>query len=197
MGSENPHDRAAEVSDDRGRTRIDAWVGDLAAEYSACSVARAHVRDFGRRHGVYVEDAELCASEILANAIRADEQTPGRIGLVRLAVAAFHPEVLLVAVRDWGRGVPTLRKPAADDLGGRGLAVVDGLSVAWGVVDGRNGKTVWCRLPLESAATAAAVPTRRAVVIPSRFSTELAVAERVLRRMRRLWPDPVPSPSFR
>jgi anti-sigma regulatory factor (Ser/Thr protein kinase) len=174
----------------------------LAAERSACSVARVHVGDFGARHGIDVEDAALCATEMLANAIRADEQTPGRIGLVKLTIVAFHPEALLVAVRDWGRGVPMMRKPdVGDDMdvealpdGGRGLVLVDAPSSAWGVAGNRDGgKTVWCRLPLERVATP---PTRRDAAVPSRFSAEDAVPDRVLRRMCALWPGPC-RPRFR
>src|SRR5215468_1826982 len=86
----------------------------LAAEPSACSIARAHVKDFGARHGIDVDDAVTCASEILANAIRADEEAPDRIGLVKLTIMAI-PGILFIAVRDWGLGVPMMRKPGAGD----------------------------------------------------------------------------------
>jgi hypothetical protein len=71
---------------------------------------------------------------------------------------------------------------------GRGLALVDAVSVTWGAtVNGDGGKTVWARLPLKFTA---APPARRVPAVPAQFSTEYAVLERVLRRMRALWSGP-------
>ena len=189
------------VSWPRMTGRIEARVILLAAERSACSVARAHVRDFGSRHGIDVDDALSCATEILANAMRADEETPGRIGLVRLTIAAFYDsETLFVAVRDWGEGVPAMQKITPigriDDLpeSGLGLALVDNLSAKWGVAENEHGKTVWVQLPLEFPV---ALPTRRAFVVPSGFAADAKVLERVVGRMRARWIDSLtqaPSP---
>ncbi len=48
------------------------------------------------------------------------------------------------------RGVPVAGPPGALDVRGRGLLLVDALSVAWGVSDeATGGKSVWASFPTE------------------------------------------------
>ncbi|MGW1746456.1 ATP-binding protein [Streptomyces sp. NPDC002092] len=44
--------------------------------------------------------------------------------------------------------MPELQKPGPEDLGGRGLFLVDALSESWGVRPRSTGKTVWAHLPV-------------------------------------------------
>lgn len=57
---------------------------------------------------------------------------------------AEDPCEVTVAVADGGRGEPRLRAP--DHRGGRGLLLVDRLSLAWGVSHHDDGKLVWARV---------------------------------------------------
>ncbi|CAM5622962.1 non-specific serine/threonine protein kinase OS=Streptomyces alboniger OX=132473 GN=CP975_04015 PE=3 SV=1 [Streptomyces alboniger] len=87
-------------------------------------------------------DLQLCVSELLSNVIRhLGEGTPVTVrvtcgdGRVRVAVTDPDP-------RAW----PVLRAACGDDEGGRGLALLDAVSLRWGVEQGANSKTVWCEL---------------------------------------------------
>ncbi|MCR6481917.1 ATP-binding protein [Amycolatopsis sp. OK19-0408] len=57
---------------------------------------------------------------------------------------AHDPCEVTVAVADAGAGEPRLRTP--DHGGGRGLLLVDRLSLAWGVSHHDEGKLVWARV---------------------------------------------------
>ncbi|MET0740502.1 MAG: ATP-binding protein [Candidatus Nanopelagicales bacterium] len=103
----------------------------------------------GLVHGFVVEgrlptDADvavLLTSEIVTNALR-----HGRAPF-RLTVEAVDG-TLRVEVRDaGGNGRPTVRGATPEDLGGRGLALVDTLADAWGwQPDGTRGTVVWFEL---------------------------------------------------
>jgi len=60
-----------------------------------------------------------------------------------------------LAVSDGGGPtVPMVNKPAANSPGGRGLGIVDRLSLRWGVYTRQDGSetTVWAALPLSGDA---------------------------------------------
>ncbi|MGW0533610.1 ATP-binding protein [Streptomyces sp. NPDC003032] len=87
-------------------------------------------------------DVQLCVSELLSNVIRhLGEGTPvtvrvtGGAGRIRVAVTDPEPRV-------W----PLLRHAGGDDEAGRGLALLDAVSLRWGVEQGTSSKTVWCEL---------------------------------------------------
>ncbi|HTE73127.1 MAG TPA: ATP-binding protein [Actinomycetes bacterium] len=91
-------------------------------------------------------DAELLVSELVTNAVL---HSRGDVALT-LAVA---DGLLEVGVSDPGRGLPPQRSlqggaagPRWTAEGGRGLRLVDRLSVEWGVVALARGKQVWFRL---------------------------------------------------
>lgn len=79
---------------------------------------------------------ELLLSELVTNAVRHGD---GEID-VCLALARGQ---LRIEVHDGGHGRPVLRPPTPDDIGGRGLALIDGLIKAhggvWGVVEDASG----------------------------------------------------------
>ncbi|MEU2492960.1 ATP-binding protein [Streptomyces sp. NPDC007883] len=86
---------------------------------------------------------ELCVSELLANVIRhLGEGVPVTVRVVhgqgRTRVEVTDPAP---------RALPVLRVAAADDEGGRGLALLDAVTLRWGVDHGPGTKTVWCELP--------------------------------------------------
>ena len=84
-----------------------------------------------------VDAAVLGASEIVTNAL----QHTGSVGELHVVISESR---LRVEAEDFGAGEPHVCAPAATDLGGRGLAIVECLSFAWGVTSrGGSGKTVW------------------------------------------------------
>jgi hypothetical protein len=109
---------------------------DLLATPAAVSGVRRALGDYG-------VDLQLCASELVTNVIRhVGEGTPVTVrvscgtGRTRLEVTDPDPRALPVLC-----GTAT-----ADDESGRGLALLDALTLRWGVGQGPGGKTVWCEL---------------------------------------------------
>jgi len=149
--------------------------------YTASSVGVARRRLIGdlTDAGVYEAtacDAGLVLSELISNALRHATPLPG--SLIKVSWC-LNDDSVEVAVSDGGGPtVPMVNKPAANALGGRGLGIVDRLSIQWGVQDGREGLeagenaakdksgiasgiaagiTVWAELPVEYASVPALV----------------------------------------
>jgi anti-sigma regulatory factor (Ser/Thr protein kinase) len=87
-----------------------------------------------------VGDAALLVSELATNAVR-HASSPFRVSISRSAGA------VRIAVEDLGSGEPQLRPTDLERLGGRGVALVDAMSLSWGVEPAPVGKVVWCELP--------------------------------------------------
>jgi anti-sigma regulatory factor (Ser/Thr protein kinase) len=129
----------------------------LMLPYTASSVGVARRRLIGdlTDAGVYEAtacDASLVLSELISNALRHATPLPG--SLVRVSWGLYD-DCVEVAVSDGGGPtVPMINKPAANALGGRGLGIVDRLSVRWGVYTRQDGSetTVWAALPLSGDA---------------------------------------------
>lgn len=86
------------------------------------------------------EAAELMVSELATNCVRHVKSS------FALTIEKL-PEQVRVEVADHGGGNPTMRSPGPDEPTGRGLRIVDMLSVRWGVEHDRPaGKTVWFTL---------------------------------------------------
>ena len=101
---------------------------------------------------VLVPDAELVASELATNSVlHAD--SPFRVSLDRSI------GVVCIAIQDAVGGRAEQQPPTREDMGGRGMAIVDALSRRWGCDALPAGKVVWAELVAErgqrSAATAA------------------------------------------
>ncbi|MGI5148648.1 ATP-binding protein [Plantactinospora sp. CA-294935] len=127
----------------------------LAPVPQAVSVARGLVRECCERWRLsdVTEDAQLIASELVANAV---EHAGTDIDLT----LCHHRQRLRIAVADRHPGIPALpRRKAAPDsrqplaVRGRGLAMVTRSAATWGVLPGTDGKIVWASL--------AATPTSR------------------------------------
>jgi anti-sigma regulatory factor (Ser/Thr protein kinase) len=86
--------------------------------------------DAGRR------DVALVVSELLTNAIRHGSPP------VEVNVELGPPECR-ISVFDSGPGVPRLVRPPALASSGRGVLIVDALSLEWGVALAAPGKVVW------------------------------------------------------
>ncbi|MER7847493.1 ATP-binding protein [Kitasatospora sp. NPDC096077] len=101
-----------------------------------------------------LRDVELCADELLANAI---EHTRARC---RVSVQ-WTGERLRVAVTDSSLALPD-REAAEDTItGGRGLLLVEALAHSWGWHPTGTGKTVW----FECAADQLIAGSRRMAVL--------------------------------
>jgi anti-sigma regulatory factor (Ser/Thr protein kinase) len=106
--------------------------------------ARRFVRDLVGEDDPVVNDAELCTSELVTNAVVHTDS--GKGGHVTITVAR-DGDVLEVCVADDGAGgdVPHVRdEPFAE--GGRGIVIVTALAAEWGVEAERDGTTTWFRL---------------------------------------------------
>jgi anti-sigma regulatory factor (Ser/Thr protein kinase) len=133
-------------------------IAPLAALPTTPRIARAHVRAALLAWGMssLADVAELVASELVTNALRASEQS-GRspshqdrrtpvIGICLLADEAR----LRIEVWDQAVGFPVLREAPADFESGRGLTLVDALTEGrWGWHPAAlpwTGKCVWAEI---------------------------------------------------
>jgi len=98
--------------------------------------AEGKLTTLGERHLV---DTLIVIAELLENAYL----HAGGAHQLRLHHRKDPCEVT-VAVADAGAGKPRMRTP--DHGGGRGLLLVDRLSLAWGVSHHDDGKLVWARV---------------------------------------------------
>ena len=80
-----------------------------------------------------VYEAGVVVTELLSNATHACRS---RIAL-RLEV---HHGSIRIEVHDDGPGVPVERRVRGDEVGGRGLRIVDSLSTSWGTIPRPAGK---------------------------------------------------------
>jgi anti-sigma regulatory factor (Ser/Thr protein kinase) len=118
-------------------------VHDLHCEVSAPLTARRWTAECLRAHlpddpaaAELIDDAVLCVSELVTNAVHADCSAM----TLRLMI---DDHVVRVAVFDDAPGRPTPRQAAAGDRSGRGLRLVEAISRRWGVDPAGNGKIVW------------------------------------------------------
>lgn len=85
---------------------------------------------------------ELLTAELVTNAVQHARSTAQ-------VTAAVTPRGLRIAVTDGGPGVPTVCHDGPDEAEhGRGLALVERLSSAWGVEPAPVGKAVWFEVAL-------------------------------------------------
>jgi anti-sigma regulatory factor (Ser/Thr protein kinase) len=94
----------------------------------------------GEVDGAMIDDAQLCVSELAANAVR-HAATPFRVEL------RTGPSWVRVSVHDEDPRGPESRRSTPEDPGGRGLAIVDAVATRWGwTPDPGDGKDVWFEL---------------------------------------------------
>ncbi|MDQ6649584.1 MAG: SpoIIE family protein phosphatase, partial [Actinomycetota bacterium] len=118
---------------------------ELPPDTSAPGLARRFLIEQLRAWGVaddVVETAQVCLSEIVTNAVIHSGTSP------RVTIS-LDERRLLVLVQDSGHaGVPRLQHLAADDIGGRGLQLVEALASVWSSERSADGTTVWFELDL-------------------------------------------------
>jgi anti-sigma regulatory factor (Ser/Thr protein kinase) len=111
---------------------------DLPIDEDAPWVARNAVlsllADWGFGDEDTLDNAALVVSELVSNAVRHGG------GCLELVVS-LRGQLLTMYAADGSAVVPRRREP--HDSGGRGIAIIEALTRAWGVQDDRNGKRVW------------------------------------------------------
>ncbi|MFJ9681059.1 ATP-binding protein [Streptomyces sp. NPDC101194] len=115
---------------------------DLLAVPKAVPEARHLLRE--RCGGADSPDLLLCVSELLTHVIvHLGEGTPVTLRVSGTCTGRVRVELSDPEPCAW----PAMRSAAGGDESGRGLVLVDALSLRWGVDQGVRGKTVWCELP--------------------------------------------------
>ena len=84
-------------------------------------------------------DVELITTELVTNAVR-------HAGSLTTVLVTYDGARVRVAVGDGSRALPQGRSAQDDDLGGRGLHIVDVLATAWGTTPTVEGKRVWAEV---------------------------------------------------
>lgn len=113
----------------------------LEADPSAPHRGRHWIVPVLREHGApesAVDLVELLTSEVVTNAVKYGSAETGIV----LSVT-FVPEVVTVQVTDANPASPVVHRSGPEDVGGRGMELVELLADAWGVDPGPDGKTVW------------------------------------------------------
>ena len=116
-------------------------------------MARFHVRAALSFHELdeYADDAEIITSELVTNAIqhvRSDGTETVGVTLAR----TWNPEAVTVVVSDSSPEGPAMREVSADSERGRGLQIVEALSVHWGWHPEDGGKAIFAVLAKEAGA---------------------------------------------
>lgn len=113
-------------------------------------IARFHVRAALGFHGLneYADDAETITSELVTNAIQHVCEDADETISVTLA-RVWCPASVAVVVSDSSPEGPILRKPSGASEHGRGLQIVEGLSVHWGWHLETGGKAIFAILARE------------------------------------------------
>jgi anti-sigma regulatory factor (Ser/Thr protein kinase) len=124
---------------------------ELPGDPSAARQARQFVSSVLREWSVdedTVDNAELCVSELVTNAVIHSGTTSS------VTVQADREYVLVIVQDRGGRGA--VRRPEELDpesVSGRGLTLVDALASAWSAEHSTDGTTVWFELALAGAKT--------------------------------------------
>jgi len=127
---------------------------ELAADLTSARQARSAVRQalagWGMNH--FSDEAELLASELVANAAEHGDGKPISLALRR---HAERPGITC-EVTDGSPAMPQRTEPGPDSERGRGLAIVEALARSSGVRASETGKTSWFTLALTDRAHRAA-----------------------------------------
>lgn len=117
---------------------------------SAAIVRRKIAAELGERgfDNECIEDVALVASELVGNAVKhVDPTTQADDADLDISWSISDTHVVLSVV-DVGDDEPQTRTAGPHETSGRGMAIIEALSAAWGVDRLPGGKRVWVRLPL-------------------------------------------------
>ncbi|MFC0551528.1 ATP-binding protein [Planotetraspora thailandica] len=90
-----------------------------------------------------IDVAELLADELITNALHHAWGKP-------LLTLSLIDGVLRCEVNDLSPELPRMRQPDADETSGRGLLLLERLSLRWGSVRTYSGKVVWFEMAARS-----------------------------------------------
>jgi anti-sigma regulatory factor (Ser/Thr protein kinase) len=133
---------------------------EVSAIPSAARLGRDIVRGLlgdWRVDRTVIEDAELVAGELVANAIKATTTAVEAAGAQHRPMPPVAIEVELdgdvvrIGVEDSSPAAPVPQDATDDAENGRGLFLVEALSARWGVCFMVDGKTAWAELLLVPA----------------------------------------------
>jgi anti-sigma regulatory factor (Ser/Thr protein kinase) len=129
---------------------------ELAALPTAPGCARAHAKAILLEWGLrgMADTAELLVSELVTNSVQASERLKTRddvavVPVVRLWMASDRTMVV-IRVWDGSDDMPIHHNAAPDEIGGRGLMIIDSLAADWGSYRLADGKVVWAVVADES-----------------------------------------------
>lgn len=114
----------------------------LSADGGSCARARQVVREAAASWGLsedLADDAQLVVTELVSNGIDHGEG-PLRLTVTRKAAG------MLVEVHDRSPKQPQVRPVDPSSARGRGMQLVQALSVRWGTTAENPGKVVWAEL---------------------------------------------------
>ena len=114
-------------------------------------MARFHVRAALGFHELdeYADDAEIITSELVTNAVQ-HVRDDGTGTIVVTLARVWNPASVTVAVSDSSSQGPIRRDTSADNHHGRGLQIVEALSVRWGWRQEDGGKAIFAVLAREA-----------------------------------------------
>ncbi|WP_369357893.1 ATP-binding protein [Streptomyces sp. cg2] len=146
----------------------------LVRDPTAVPISRRHVKELAEKWGLRVNESTdtaltVVASELVTNAVR-----HGTGAMLTLTVSAnLSRRRLLVEVYDGSLILPIPHRASSEDEAGRGMALVDRLSVCHGAERTTCGKCVWAEIALP----ARRITHRQLILQPGR--TARAVARRL------------------
>ena len=114
----------------------------LAADVRSSAGARRFMEETLRRWecGDVLDIVNILVSELVTNAITHAKSEAD-------VTVLLTPTAIRIEVTDTGEGTPHPKELVQEGTSGRGLAIVDVMSSAWGVVPHERGKTVWFEVP--------------------------------------------------
>jgi anti-sigma regulatory factor (Ser/Thr protein kinase) len=114
-------------------------------------MARFHIRAALGFHELdeYADDAEIITSELVANAVQ-HVRDDGTGTIVVTLARVWNPAAVTVVVSDSSSEGPIRRDTSADSEQGRGLQIVEALSVHWGWRQEDGGKAIFAILAREA-----------------------------------------------
>ena len=121
----------------------------LAALPTGPACARGHVRSVAMEWGLQdlADTAELLATELITNAVRASERLRIRADLAMVPVVQLwmvsDRASIVIHVWDGSDEMPVRHEANPDDESGRGLMLVESLSKDWGAYREADDKVVW------------------------------------------------------
>ena len=110
-------------------------IGDVLAPAEARGFVAKLLRSSELPVGVQHGDPVLVVSELVTNSVEAGAS------YIEVEVHLGHKRIDLTVVDD-ARGWPTPRQSSAEDVNGRGLAIVEHLAHRWDVTSSATGKSV-------------------------------------------------------